>query len=333
MSKKLLHSRRDFLRIIAFSGLSLGLGSLLGRRFLQSKQLAHVSETRALMGTIVNVTLVTENEKQGQTVLQAMFQEMERLINIFDHRQPSSPLAIVNRVGRLDPAPRELVSLLELALNYGHITNGAFDVTIKPVLAAYQAGRQPTEDEQLLVDYRRVQISGERISLDVPGAAITLDGIAKGRIVDGALAVLQAHGFTNTLVEAGGDLAVEGARSDGQSWRIGLTHPRAAQESDYVTILPLSDHRSAATSGDYVHKFTTDYRLHHIIDPRTGVSPPDLATATILAPTAADADALSTALMVLGPASGLSLAERLPHVEALIMTKNLTIQRTSGFPA
>jgi thiamine biosynthesis lipoprotein len=98
-----------------------------------------------------------------------------------------------------------------------------------------------------------------------------------------------------------------------------------------LAIFPVTT-QAAATSGDYQNSFSPDFGLHHIIKPGTAVSPPELASATVLAPTAADADALSTALMVMGPVQGLALAERLPHVEALLVAKDLQIFQTSGFP-
>jgi thiamine biosynthesis lipoprotein len=87
-----------------------------------------------------------------------------------------------------------------------------------------------------------------------------------------------------------------------------------------------------ATSGDYMNSFTTDFRLHHILDPHTLESPAELASATVIAPTAMEADALSTALMVLGSRRGLALVEPLSQVEALLVGKNLKIYRSIGFP-
>ncbi|MCA9873723.1 MAG: FAD:protein FMN transferase [Anaerolineales bacterium] len=99
-----------------------------------------------------------------------------------------------------------------------------------------------------------------------------------------------------------------------------------------LRVFPISI-QAVATSGDYMYRFSQDFRQHHIIDPRTGTSPTDLASVTVLAPSATDADALSTAVMVLGSEAGLELAARLAHVEALVITKALEIRQTAGFPA
>lgn len=320
-------TRRDMLKITAVSGTLLLGGKLAGSRLLSRPQTIH--ETRTLMGTVINLALVTDDKGAGQAVIAATFAEMERLIGLFDHRRPEAQLAGLNRDGRLlQPAP-ELVEIMNLALGYGRLTNGAFDITVKPVIDDLQNGGDGRAAAHL-VDYRQVSVDEDKITLP-PGMAVTLDGIAKGRVVDGATAVLQANGFTNVLVEAGGDLWGQGRRLDGAPWRVGVANPRPTAETAVLAIFPVTA-QAAATSGDYQNSFTPDFGLHHIVDPATAVSPPELASVTVLAPSAADADALSTALMVMGPVYGLALAERLPHVEALLVTKNLQIVRTSGFP-
>ncbi|MEJ2749272.1 MAG: FAD:protein FMN transferase [Anaerolineae bacterium] len=321
-------TRRDMLKITAVAGtLALG-GKLAAGRWLPRRQTIH--ETRTLMGTVINLSLVTDDKWAGQAVIEATFAEMERLIALFDHRHPKAQLAILNRDGRLpQPAP-ELVELMNLALGYGRLTEGAFDITVKPVIDALKNGSSRREAARL-VDYRQVAVNDDLIAFAQPGMAVTLDGIAKGRVVDGAVAVLQANDFRDILVEAGGDLWGQGQRADNAPWRVGVANPRPTAETAVLAIFPVTA-QAAATSGDYQNSFTPDFALHHIVDPATAVSPLELASATVVAPSAADADALSTALMVMGPDKGLALAERLPHVEALLVAKDLQIYRSRGFP-
>jgi thiamine biosynthesis lipoprotein len=160
--------------------------------------------------------------------------------------------------------------------------------------------------------------------------ALTLDGIAKGSVVDGAVAALQAQGYENVLVEAGGDLVGNGRSAANTLWRIGIQHPR--QAGTIMATLPISA-QAVATSGDYMNAFTADFSRHHILDPRTGQSPAQSASVTVLAANAATADALSTSLMVMGSEAGLALVERLTAVEALFITKEMQIYRSSGFPS
>ena len=318
-------SRRQFLQITAAAGLTLGVG------YLSRTLWAHpttIQETRILMGTVINLALVTEDKQEGERVVAAAFAAMERLIALFDHRQPDTPLARLNQTGRLTQAPPELTALIAQALEYGRLTDGAFDISIKPLLDARKAGVTDWEEAWQRVDYRKVQITGSDIAFDMPGMSLTLDGIAKGRVVDGAIALLQANGFDNILVEAGGDLMGYGLNEDNQPWQVGIAHPR---QSNVLSVLPVWA-QAVATSGDYMNSFSNDFSLHHILDPRTGHSPKQIASATAIAPTATEADALSTALMVLGVEAGLALANRLPDVEALLIDKEMGLHRTSGFP-
>jgi thiamine biosynthesis lipoprotein len=318
-------SRRHFLQITAVASTVF-----LGGRWIQRlvKQPTAVHQTRLLMGTIINLTLVGEDTAQSQQALAATFAEMERLIALFNWRQPGSALATLNQTGQLANPPQELVELLQAAYHFSSLSDGAFDVTIQPLVEAIRIGTDTSAARQL-VDYRQLQISPNKISL-APGMQLTLDGIAKGQVVDGATAVLQTYGFTNVLVEAGGDLVANGQRADGQSWRLGITHPR--QPASTLQVLPVTG-KAVATSGDYQHSFSQDFSRHHIVDPRTGESPTELASVTVLAPTAAAADALSTAVMVLGTDAGLALIDQLPGTAALLVTKEMQLKRSAHFPA
>jgi thiamine biosynthesis lipoprotein len=323
-------NRRQFLKITAAaSGLLIGGGLL---KFGLNPSGHTLRETRTLMGTLINLVVIARTQHSAREAVEATFAEMARLIIYFDHRRHDAALARLNRAGRLSRPPANLVSLLELAQRYGDLTGGAFDVTVKPLLEAYQSGQSVTPSLHNLVDYRQVQVSPDLISLNRPGMALTLDGIAKGQVVDGATAVLRSRGFENILVEAGGDLTGLGNRADGSTWRVGIAHPRQAASGGLLGVLPLTD-RAMASSGDYMHVFSQDWRHHHILDPRSGISPADLSAATVLAPAAADADALSTAMMVMGRRAGLALIERLPYIEALLVTKEMQLIRSSGFPS
>jgi thiamine biosynthesis lipoprotein len=322
--------RRRFLKIVAASGLAVGLGSALGRRWLASEEAAAVKETRLLMGTVLNLAVVTPDRAAGQAAVTATLDEMGRWVSVLDHRQPASALGKLNADRRLPEAPAELLEVLAAALDLSALTAGAFDVTIKPVLDAYRAGQMSVEHLRRLVDFRQVAVEGRGIRLLRPGMALTLDGLAKGRVVDAGVGVLRAHGFANVLVEAGGDLLAQGVRADGGTWEVGVQSPRGAARP--LAAVPVQQ-QAMATSGDYQNSFTADYNLHHILDPRTLRSPTELAGATALAPTAMQADALSTALMVLGPAEGLALVEKLPGAAALLVGKDLRLHRSADFPA
>lgn len=315
-------SRRQFLKIFAVSA-----GVLAGGRLLQQQsRWRTLEETRVLMGTVINLAVVSEDGREGRRAIAATFAEMERLIWLFDHRQAAGPLGQLNREGRLDAAPAELVSLLAEAVEFGDLTRGAFDVTVNPLVQAKaQKGTLPTAP----VDYGAIRLSGAGVRLAHPGMSVTLDGIAKGRVVDGAGEVLHRQGFEHMLVEAGGDLMARGQRDGVSPWRVGIAHPRPQGSHSLLARFAVTE-QAVATSGDYMNSFNQDYSEHHIVDPRNGHSPPELASVTIVAPTATAADALSTAVMVLGVEDGLALLEKLPDVAGLIVTKEMEIHRSGN---
>lgn len=320
--------RRQFLQMTAVAGAVALTGSSVASLLRATQSTTHHA-TRLLMGTRINLTVIGTDGRQAQAAINATFGAMTQLVGIFDHRQPASPLATLNREGALNNPPPALLDLLRRAVTYGDLTNGAFDVTVKPLLDLQRAGKAVTATVRRLVDYRQLVLDEHQVRCAIPGAAVTLDGIAKGRVIDGGVAALRQLGFDQVLVEAGGDLRTLGHRPDGHPWRVGIAHPRAAAPGELLAALPV-DAQAVATSGDYMHFFAADFSRHHIVDPRSGVSPAELAGATVLAATATDADALSTALLVLGSEQGLALAARLPGVEAVLVTKDLRVLQTSG---
>lgn len=321
-------SRRDFLKITALSGAAVGLSAAGLRRWLQTGVLHKISETHYLMGTVVNFVILAENREQASVAIQTTTAEMRRLIQVYDYRQVESPLGQLNATGTLRQPPRELVATLRQALHFGTLSNGAFDITVKPLLDALRENLPATQALTGLVDYRQIKVSEAEIAFLRPGMALTLDGIAKGSIVDRGVAILQGLGFENVLVEAGGDLLAKGT-NDTQGWKVGIAHPRATGE--FAATISIQN-QAVATSGDYMNYFRPDYSAYHIIDPRTGTSPIELASASVIAPSVTEADALSTTLMVLGVQAGLELIESQPQTAALLITKDLQIHRSSRFP-
>ena len=156
--------------------------------------------------------------------------------------------------------------------------------------------------------------------------SITLDGIAKGFIVDEGVGVLKDFGFDNVLVEAGGDLLASGKKTDQKPWYIGIQSPRKAKER-LLASFEVSN-QAVATSGDYLQFYTPDMKNHHIIDPRSGYSAPELASASIIGSSGAQADALATALMVLGPDAGLQCLKNFPGCQAYLVGKDMQVYST-----
>lgn len=330
-------SRRRFLSITASAGLLLAGGFGLAVSRSQAQSVEACKESRLLMGSIANLTVISDNPQQARAAIAAAFDHMQALEDVLSHFRDYSQLSQLNRLGTLTDAHPALIEVLTRAVAYGHLTEGAFDVTIEPVHRLYREqarlGKLPSpadvEAARQHVDYQAVEITGSSIRFKQAGMAVTLDGIGKGYIIDQGAAVLREHGFGNVLVEIGGDMNTLGQPAV-RPWEI-VIQPPASTTAQQPLVAHLSG-GALATSGDYLNSFTADHRLNHILDPKSGISPLELTSASVAASSACDADALATALIVMGPGRGLALAEQLANVEALVITKTGSVQKTAGFP-
>jgi thiamine biosynthesis lipoprotein len=287
-------------------------------------------------GTEVSIVANHADRETAERAAQAAIAELRLVDQLMSLYQSDSPLCRLNREGVLrDPHPC-LIEVFGLARRFSERTGGAFDVTVQPLWRVHaDAARasRPANDAAIAsarenVDWRRVEVSTEAIRFSRPGTAVTLNGIAQGYAADRALAALRQHGIEHALVNAG-ELASAGNRDDGQPWQTGIQHPRV--DDAYLATAALAG-RCLATSGDYATKFSDDFRANHLFDPSTGRSPEHFASVSVAANTAAEADALATAVFVLGPDRGLALLQRTPGADALVVTKSLRVTATAGFP-
>ena len=329
-------NRRDFVRITAVGAGVLALGGWGVKEIVESGSAREYEETRSLLGTFITIKLIDTETGRVEAAIDDAFAEIERLSLILSRHDPASELSILNNTGSVANASPELVGVLQKATAFSDLTGGAFDVTMTPLLNLYsrsfvEGGGPPAERDiaaaRELVNYRGIEIEDRDVRLATPGMKVTLDGIGKGYVVDQAAGLLKARGLTRVMVEAGGDMSLRGMRQDGQPWKIAVNHPRAL--SGYYEVLQTSND-CLATSGDYENAFTADYSWHHIIDPRQGHSPREIASATVVAADTAYADAMSTAAMVMGVADSLSLFEE-RGIQALLVDKAMKRYVTSGF--
>jgi thiamine biosynthesis lipoprotein len=329
-------TRRDALRIAAVVGVSGAFGGGVVASLLRAGALRRVRQTRTRMGTVVTITVVHPEAEGARAMVDAAFAEMTRLEAALSRHREDAPLGRLNRTGRVESAPPELTEVLGAALELARRSEGAFDPTVLPILRAWEAARPDgLPDEATLreaharVGWEGVHLAGDVVTLDDAGMALTLDGIAKGYVVDRTVAELVGLGAARVMVDAGGDMATGGAGSEEDPWTVALQDPADFGAAAGVVRL---DGVAVATSGDYLQSFTTDRAEHHIIDPRTGRSPRETSAVSVVARTAMEADGLSTALLVLGPSDGLALLAGTPGAEALIIDKHGKTERSRGFP-
>jgi thiamine biosynthesis lipoprotein len=295
-----------------------------------------VQRTARALGMEVSIQVRHGSTLEAESAIDAALAELrliERLMSVYD---PESQLSRLNRTGCLRQPHPYLVAVLRQAQEVARQTGGAFDATVQPLwelfAAAAKSGRLPMADEvtaaRRLVDWRQVQVEGEEIRLLRPGMKLTLNGIAQGFATDCVQRVLEEHGIEHALFSIG-ELGALGRSPRGDAWCVGIQDPRRPEA--YLELAEL-DGRALATSGDYATTFTTDRRHHHIFDPRTGYSPGELASVSIAAPTAIEADALSTACFVLGPEGSLTLLRGLRGIDGLLVLKDGETITTPGFP-
>ena len=297
-----------------------------------------VQSRRPAMTTLASVTVIHESAALGEDAIGRAFDEMDRLIAIFNRYDEASALSVLNTEGRLESPPPELALVLSAALSYHRLSDGAFDPTVAPLVDLFRAcltgpvPREPSAAElaeaRELVGAGAITASRRRLRLARRGTTLTLDGIAKGYIVDRMAATLTRAGIDRYLVEAGGDLRTGGNKEGGLPWAVAVRDPESAGR------LPGTIHLASAavaTSGSYERYYDPERRFHHIVDAARGSSPRACTSATVVAPSATAADALATAVLVRGSRAGVALVERLPGCACLIVCSDGSITHSLGW--
>jgi thiamine biosynthesis lipoprotein ApbE len=273
-----------------------------------------------ILGTSLDLTAVCERPADAQAAYRAVLHEVERLRRILSTYDPASDISRLQRATSPATYPRELVEVLEACAAWQARSQGAFSPQVGPLIALWQAAQKQDRlpDEATLAQAVRDiaqpawQIgTGSGVILRRGSTPLNVDALAKGYILDKALAATRTiPAVEGALLDIGGDVATWGKSPEGDAWRVGVADPARPQENaPLLARLRLRD-RAVATSGAYARYYTVAGRRYsHIFDPRTGMPAEQAASATAVAATCADADALATILCVLPPDQGLQLVE------------------------
>jgi thiamine biosynthesis lipoprotein len=312
--------RRHWLKQAGQLALAGGLLAGGGWTVLKRKQnLWQVRRERTLMQTSVAVTCLADDVQAAGAAIEAAFARMAATAAELTRFDPASPLSRLNRDGRLALVPANLQAVLREALSLSALTGGAFDVTVLPVLRYLETLRGVSgidAHERDAIDRREQQVGWHDLALDArgarllrPGMAVTLDGIAKGHVVDQGIAALRAAGIEYGLIDAGGDIQAICGNDPQRHWNVGIVDPR-----DVSRVAAVVQVRNAAlsTSGNYRVFFSTDRRLFHIVNPHTGYSPQSYSSMTVMARRSVLADGMSTAAFSL----------ELPQLSALMAAQD-----------
>jgi len=309
-------------------------GTAEGRRVL-------VERAGVAMGSELQLRAWTTGEAAARASFDAVFAEFERLEALMSTWRPGSDVLRINAAAGVQPVPvhTDVRDVLRQARQISEWTEGTFDVTFGALTDVWkfdhdQDNSVPAEAEIRarlpLIDYRRIEIDDRAgtVFLTRTGMKIHLGGIGKGYAVERATRIIRAAGVHDFMIQAGGDLYV-GGHKDGRPWRLGINDPRGPEGKSFATV-DLTD-STFSTSGDYARFFMTDgVRYHHILDPRTGQPARLCRSVTIAAESPVLADAIAKGVFILGPEKGMALVERIPHLEAVIVTAKNEVLVSSG---
>ena len=290
------------------------------------------SRTVFAMDTVMELTAYGENAEEA---LVQSEQEINRLDGLLRRGDEKSEVYKLNQTqgGTLSEDTKTLIAT---ALNISQETDGAFDITVAPVMDLWgfytKEFRVPTETELSValdtVDYRRIHLDGGTVSLE-DGTAIDLGGIAKGYLSDQIMEIYRNAGVTSGIVSLGGNVQTLGSKPDGTPWRVGIEDPD--DTDDLIGVLSVTD-KAVITSGSYQRFFEENgITYHHIIDPKTGCpAKSGLKSVTVVADRGILADGLSTALFVMGLEAGGEFWRTHDDFEAVFITDTNRIYITQG---
>ena len=294
----------------------------------QSRPALGTSTWRGIaLGAEVHIAFVHDAAMDLAPLVARCKAEIARLEGLFNLYRPDSALSRLNRVGALDDPDQDMLALMSLALALGRETDGAFDVSVQPLWRLYadhfkapDADPAGPDDEALqaalaLVGHRRIRLSPGRIAFDRPGMAVTLNGIAQGYMSDRVAALLRRHGMTNVLVHLG-EICALGEKAANEPWTAGIADP--ADAARLIARVPLRD-RALATSAGAGVPFSADGRHHHLFDPQSGRSASHYRSVSVVAPSAAVADGLSTAFAAMPLGRIRTLVAARAETKALIL--------------
>lgn len=328
-------SRREILRGAKGVALATPFLSLSGCDEEDFRRPA-TSITGATMGTSYSVKITKRPPNLDLRALRAAIeQRLETVNRQMSSWRAESEISLFNAQASSSwtGASADTLAVIEEAMRISRLSDGAFDPTVGPLVDLWgfgpaSASRQVPPDGEIQealgrIGFRHVRTRKEPAAIGKRRSDIEIDlsGIAKGFAVDRLAEHLEEQGVTDYLVEIGGELRGRGLSPRRRAWRIGVERPIAGRRA--VQRIVALDGGAIATSGNYRIFFEYDAaRYSHIIDPRRG-APVDheLASVTVISPSTMQADALSTALMVLGPDAGYELASR-EGIAALFIVKD-----------
>ena len=296
------NTRRRFLKIIGLASIGAISGTALVK-LTKADILKKVTWQGIALGSPAEITIYHPNQKEAEDILSESHKKLVQLENLFSLYKENSQLSMLNKNGYLENPHPDMLKLLNLSKKYSEITNGAFDVTVQPLWNLYneafiKTNKPPLESEiektLSLVDWRSISVSKNSIIYEKKGMSSTLNGIAQGYITDKISEHLINSGINNTLVQLGEYRGI-GDHPDGRPWRLLLSNP---EHTDSIGEIEFTN-AAVATSAGLGTPFDLSGKYHHIFDPKNGDNANNYLQVSVTSKTAAEADALATAFLIL----------------------------------
>lgn len=328
------------LGLSAFSGgwatliISAGL-FLLGFLVAQSdsyNKIETLKHTKILMGTVVEIQVRDSDKERAEQAISKAFDEVKRIDDLFSSYNEEGGVWNVNHSSQPTRISDELFEFLVFSDSIWKMSNGSFDVSLGNLIELWNfKSEHPTvpSKEKLIENlassgWKNVQLKNDNSIFLGNKVKLDFGAVAKGYAVDKAVDILKQRGVSAALVNAGGEI-----KGFGNDWIVGIQHPR--NRNEILGKIKLNE-MSVATSGDYEQYFEFNgKRYHHILNPKNGLPVDGCQSVTVICRENKLADALATAVFVLGETDGMKLVERINGVEALIVKSNGDILYSKGF--
>ncbi|MFP4018229.1 MAG: FAD:protein FMN transferase [Bacteroidales bacterium] len=315
------------MRIYLIALLSLLFVTTCNKRVEEDKT-AYMEINGTTQGTTYMIKYSTEDTTNYRNDIEKIFKRIDSSLSTYNEQ---STISRVNKNEQREVADTHFLNVFNASLEISEKTNGAFDITVAPLVNAWGFGFEEIPDvdstkiDSILqfVGYNKVQVRDGEILKDDERTMLDMNAIAKGYTVDVVAGFLDRKGVENYLVEIGGEIRVKGKNQKNQQWKVGVDKPIDGNETpgkDLQAIIKL-DNRSLATSGNYRQFYVKDgVKYSHTINPLSGYPVEhNLLSATVLADQCIDADAYATAFMVLGPEKSKEIVENNQELEAFFI--------------
>lgn len=293
------------------------------------------------IGTYIKISIYADEEVPS-TDFDRMFEAIDQFEKLISKNIETSEVSLINQNAGIAPVKvsDSIFELIQMGLEYGDISEGGFDISIGPLVDLWGIGTdgahvpdQSEIDQALSVlDYQNILLNktDQTVFLKQKGMSLDLGAIAKGYIADHVKTLIQEEGYQSAIINLGGNVLTVGHKPNSDAWAIGVRDPKG-DSSDIVGVLKLQDN-SIVSSGTYERFFIENgKRYHHILNPKTGFPEVNqLQSVSIISEKSVVGDALSTSVFVMGLDKGFAYIESLNQVEALFITEDGSIYRTSG---